>query len=142
MEEYIEVKRPVISKSIMNVDVDVNVNMNIIEELNILVYTLPKNSDKNNDKEKEKRNEGFCILANKMNISNHLKKTKFCNIFIQEGICDRKLCNFAHSIEEYNFPLCAFSDKCKVKKCRFKHTIETLDEYKKRIDFKVPENIK
>lgn len=144
-EEYIEVKRPTTSsiKSIM-------------DELNILVYNLPneiKNKNKNiNDnsiknfnemfKDKEKRNEGFCILANKMNISKHLKKTKFCNIFIQEGKCDRKVCNFAHSMEEYNFPSCAFGNNCKVKNCKFKHTEELLDEYKKRIEFKVPQNIK
>ena len=149
-EEYIEVKRPVISKSIM-------------DELNIVVYNLPKNNyndirdikdikdiknifnfikDNDGNFTKEKRNEGFCILASKMNISKHLKNTKFCNIFIQEGKCDRKVCNFAHSVEEYTFPSCAFGDNCKVKNCRFKHTTENLEEYKKRVDFKVPQNIK
>lgn len=139
-EEYIEVKRQSKFNSVKS----------IMDELNIMVYNLPKESIKNikinnNDnepKDREKRNEGFCILANKMNISKHLKKTKFCNIFIQEGKCDRKVCNFAHSMEEYNFPSCAFGDNCKVKNCRFKHTGELLDEYKKRIDFKIPQNIK
>jgi len=146
-EEYIEVKRPSKSNSVNSV----NSVKSIMDELNIMVYNLPKESIKNiknidNDneplKDREKRNEGFCILANKMNISKHLKKTKFCNIFIQEGKCDRKVCNFAHSMEEYNFPSCAFGDNCKVKNCRFKHTGELLDDYKKRIDFKLPQNIK
>ena len=149
-EEYIEVKRP--SKS-NNTISSVDTNKTIMDELNIIVYNLPKNIIKNNEslkdiikgdlfKDKEKRNEGFCILANKMNISKHLKKTKFCNIFIQEGKCDRKVCNFAHTIEEFNFPSCAFGDNCKVKFCKFKHKKESLDEYKNRIDFKVPQNIK
>ncbi len=137
-DEYVEVKRPIFSKS-------------IIDDLNILVYNLPKtfksvdnidNNDKSNNFTREKRNEGFYILANKMNISKHLKKTKFCNIYIQEGHCDRKVCNFAHSMDEFNFPMCAFGDNCKVKNCRFKHPAENLDEYKKRIDFKLPQNIK
>ncbi len=146
-DEYVEVKRPILAKS-------------IIDDLNILVCNLPKtlksfknindindindinNNDKVNNFTREKRNEGFYILANKINISKHLKKTKFCNIYIQEGRCDRKVCNFAHSMDEFNFPTCAFGDNCKVKNCRFKHPAENLDEYKKRIDFKLPQNIK
>jgi hypothetical protein len=137
-EEYIEVKRPtILSKS-------------IIENLNIVVCNLKKpkchllnesNFD-DNFKEIKKRNEGFYILANKLNISNHLKKTKFCNIFLQEGKCNRKVCNFAHSMEEFSFPSCAFADHCKVKNCKFKHTYETLEQYKSRINFKVPQSIK
>jgi hypothetical protein len=140
-EEYIEVMRPsILSKS-------------IIENLNIVVCNLKKtkchlpnesNFDDNfkDVKEIKKRNEGFYILANKLNISNHLKKTKFCNIFLQEGKCNRKVCNFAHSIEEFSFPSCAFADHCKVKNCKFKHTSETLEQYKSRINFKVPYDIK
>jgi hypothetical protein len=129
-EEYVEVKRPI--KDIKDIK-------DIIQEMNIMVYRLPNFKD---IKDIKNRNEGFYILANKNNISKHLKKTKFCNIFIQEGKCSRKVCNFAHSMEEYNFPCCAFGDNCKVKKCRFKHPFENLNEYKVRINFKLPDNIK
>ncbi len=161
--EYVQVKRPVINKRLM-------------DDLNIRMYTLPKNDkdikdNKDNKDTREspwkdftfvlsktvkkdkilgnegvynelKRNEGFYILANKVHISRHLKKTKFCNIFIQEGSCNRKICNFAHNMEEYNFPNCAFRENCKVKNCKFKHPNETLDEFKNRINFKLPNNIK
>lgn len=152
--EYVEVKRPVINKK-------------LLEDLNIKVYNLPKKDSFKVIKEVEspwkdftfvvsksikrkdsddnmdiKRNEGFYILANKVHISRHLKKTKFCNIFIQEGSCNRKICNFAHNMEEYNFPACAFRDNCKVKNCKFKHPNETLEEFKNRINFKLPNNIK
>lgn len=140
-EEFVEVKRPMCNSSI--------ISNSIIQDLGIIVKTLSTykkyNDNKNSDNSKEelkKRNEGFYILANKMNISKHLKKTKFCNIFIQEGECNRSICNFAHSMEEYNFPSCAFGDKCKVYKCKFKHPFEKIDDYKKRIDFKLPKNIK
>lgn len=139
-EEYIEVKRPsIFSKT-------------IIENLNIILCDLKKTKYKkcisidnisiDNSNDIKKRNEGFYILANKLNISNHLKKTKFCSIFIQEGKCNRKVCNFAHSIEEFNFPSCAFADNCKVKNCKFKHNNETIENYKSRINFKLPQNIK
>lgn len=153
-EEFVEVKRPICNSSsnISNSSNSSNIISNsIIEDLGIIVKTLTtskNNHNKNNDisyiskEELKKRNEGFYILANKMNISKHLKKTKFCNIFIQEGKCNRSVCNFAHSMEEYNFPSCAFGDKCKVYKCKFKHPFEKIDDYKKRVDFKLPKNIK
>ena len=145
--EYVEVKRSIFPKSLMS-------------DLNISVYNLPQkklsplssscnssprwNSDQDNKIENKllKRNDGFYILANKVNISKHLKKTKFCNILIQEGSCDRKVCNFAHTVDEYNFPCCAFGNNCKINNCKFKHPCENLDIYKTRINFKFPQNIK
>jgi hypothetical protein len=93
---------------------------------------------------KSKRNEGFYILANKNHVSNYLKKTKFCNIMITNGYCNRKKCDFAHSISEYNFPECVFKDNCKKKNegCTFKHPKESDDEFKDRTNFKYPSNIK
>ena len=92
---------------------------------------------------KSKRNEGFFILSNKNNVSNYLKKTKFCNIMVTNGNCNRKICDFAHSIVEYNFPECVFKDNCKKKidGCMFKHPKETVDEFKERTNFKYPSNI-
>lgn len=100
----------------------------------------------NNNKEKlkkDKRNEGFYILANKDNVSKHLRKTKFCNILIKKGKCDRDTCYFAHTLSEFHFPECAFKDNCKkIDTCEFKHPNETLEEYKQRTGFIVPKNIK
>jgi hypothetical protein len=142
--EYVEVKRNIIPK--------------LFSELNISIYNLPSKKipscllprwkikdegieNLENINKILKRNDGFYILANKVNISEHLKKTKFCNIFIQEGTCNRKVCNFAHSVGEYNFPCCAFGNNCKINNCKFKHPYEGLDNYKTRINFKVPQNI-
>lgn len=92
---------------------------------------------------KEKRNEGFYILSNKDNVSKHLRKTKFCNILIKKGKCDRDMCHFAHTLSEFHFPECAFKENCKkTETCEFKHPNETLEEYKKRTGFIIPKNIK
>jgi hypothetical protein len=153
--EYIEVKRSILTKSILP---------KCFSDLNISIYNLPqkkivsqqqlplfpqwkiKNLEGNigniGNNNILKRNDGFYILANKVNISKHLKKTKFCNIFIQEGTCNRKICNFAHSVDEFNFPCCAFGNNCKINNCKFKHPCERLDDYKTRINFEVPQNIK
>lgn len=73
---------------------------------------------------------------------NNSKKTKFCLNMIDSGKCSRKSCLFAHNLKELNFPDCRFSDKCKKKNCMYKHPCETIEEFKKRIDFKIPNNIK
>ena len=149
MEEYVEVKRNIIPKCFS----DLNISIYNLPQKKKDILKLPKwkinqneleiNSENSENSEKFlKRNEGFYILANKINISKHLKKTKFCNIFIQEGTCNRKVCNFAHSIDEYNFPSCAFGNNCKINNCKFKHTCETIEDYKSRVNFKLPENIK
>jgi len=87
----------------------------------------------------KKRNKGFEILSNKKEISNQLKKSKFCDIKIKYGHCYRKLCNFAHFIDELVFPKCAFGDNCKKQKfCTFLHPNEPLEKYKVRINFTEP----
>lgn len=91
---------------------------------------------------KTERNDGYNILSDKDQVSNHLKKTKFCQIMIDQGKCYRKVCNFAHSVKEISFPDCAFKADCKKKDCAFKHPWEKLDDYKARINFKIPKNIR
>jgi len=87
------------------------------------------------------RNEGFNILSDRNNVSTHLRKTKFCKIKITTGCCTRSVCNFAHNMNEYHFAECAFKINCKKEGCCFKHPNETVDEYKNRINFKIPLNI-
>ena len=87
------------------------------------------------------RNEGFTILSDRNNVSSHLRKTKFCKIKITTGYCNRAVCNFAHNMTEYHFAECAFKNNCKKEGCVFKHPEETVDEYKNRINFKIPLNI-
>ncbi len=91
---------------------------------------------------KDDRDIGFVILSNRESVSNHLKKTKFCQVLINRGYCGRTVCNFAHSMDEIVFPECAFRDDCRKKRlCTFKHPFETIDEYKDRIHFDIPVNI-
>lgn len=73
---------------------------------------------------------------------NRSKKTKFCLNVIDTGKCTRKVCAFAHSLKELNFPECRFTDNCKKKMCMYKHPCETVDEFKIRTNFKAPNNIK
>jgi hypothetical protein len=88
------------------------------------------------------RDDGFSLLSNRENVVQYLKKTKFCKILIDKGVCSREVCNFAHSMSEMVFPNCAFHLNCHKKdKCMFKHPHETLVEYKDRIQFKIPPNI-
>lgn len=127
----------------------------ICSDLNIIgIYFLKGNEEvkeengksmekKEEDHEKEDiRNIGFSILSNKKEISSQLRKSKFCEIQIKYGVCNRKLCNFAHSLKELIFPRCAFGENCKKKNlCMFLHPMEEIGEYKERIHFFVPENI-
>jgi hypothetical protein len=90
-----------------------------------------------------KRTAAYSLLTGNTDIS-HLKKTKFCqNIILKggKGGCDRKFCNFAHSVKELVFPQCVFGAGCKKESCKFLHQWETLDSYKKRINFQVPKNV-
>jgi len=90
----------------------------------------------------ETRDDGFAILSNRENVNHHLRRTKFCDIFIRNGRCNRTCCNFAHSISEFVHPDCAFGGNCKKQqRCQFRHPMEDVDQYKKRINFTIPPNI-
>lgn len=68
------------------------------------------------------------------------------------GICYRKTCTFAHSMEEWRIPVCRYDYNCryfygkynslgyiiKGSVCRFKHTYETVDEWLKRTNKQKP----
>ncbi len=73
-------------------------------------------------KKENNRLKGFVKLSDKKLISNHLKKTKLCEIKQKYGVCRRKICNFAHSMEELCIPLCAFGKECNRREtCQFLH---------------------
>lgn len=67
------------------------------------------------------------------------------------GVCYRATCTFAHSLEEFQPPICKFGSTCRFLKlskdsdpknvCKFKHSSETLKKWIKRagIDLKLPE---
>jgi hypothetical protein len=103
----------------------------------------PSSSDSDNDNEKlSNRDKGFSILSNRKNVITYLKNTKFCKLLIEQGKCSREVCNFAHSIEDIVFPVCAFEDGCTKKEtCHFRHPTENIDDYKTRIRFTIPRNI-
>ena len=59
------------------------------------------------------------------------------------GICTRKICTFAHSLHEWQPPICSFDKNCNGIKgklnnygrsCKFKHSFETIDEWYSRAD--------
>jgi hypothetical protein len=68
------------------------------------------------------RMNGYCKLSDKTQLLNHLKKSKFCQIKLKYGKCNRQSCNFAHSNEELSKPICAFGKDCnKQETCGFLH---------------------
>ena len=95
-----------------------------------------------NEEEKMNRDKGFFILSNRKNVVTYLKKTKFCKLLIEQGRCNREVCNFAHTVKEIVFPFCAFGNECSKKQdCAFRHPNESIEGYKNRIQFTIPPNI-
>ena len=100
------------------------------------------------------RDRAFARLENKEELSRSLQHTKACKHVTEEkdktgryGVCYREICTFAHSLEEFNDPLCSFGDECRhirgrkdrrtgqfdeTKKCMFRHPTETREEYHTR----------
>lgn len=88
------------------------------------------------------RDKGFSILSDRKNVISYLKNTKFCKLKIETGECCRDVCNFAHSVRDIIFPICAFENSCSKKDtCMFRHLDETIEDYKRRINFVIPTNI-
>ena len=117
-------------------------SLNIIGSYKLNKHHSSSKNEEDEDVSPNKRDIGFYLLSNRENVVQYLKKTKFCKILIERGVCTREVCNFAHSMSEMVFPNCAFNLNCHKKdKCMFKHPHETIDEYKERIQFKIPPNI-
>jgi hypothetical protein len=72
--------------------------------------------------------------------SQRLAKTKPCNNFLKYGECNRKVCTFAHSLEELKDPVCIFDDTClNGYNCRYKHSTESQEQYYTRCKIKLPD---
>lgn len=55
------------------------------------------------------------------------------------GVCSKKGCTFAHTLQELRIPKCRFSENCKHgKSCYYMHTGETIQHYFRRIGKPVP----
>ena len=71
-------------------------------------------------------------------------KTKACHFVIpidgstEYGVCSRKVCTFAHSLEELNDPMCSFDDRCKFDTCQFRHMSESRSEWLTRTERTLP----
>jgi len=93
------------------------------------------------------------ILLNKKKMDNILKKTKFCESFLQNKECRHGInCRFAHSPNEIEKTICVFGNNCQYieikdniyynkgpKECEFQHPNETNQNYNNRVQKK--ENI-
>ena len=73
---------------------------------------------------------------------NTLKFTKPCNSVLSDsgvyGVCYRKDCSFAHSLEELKYPICRFDVTCYNKNCNFKHSDETDHQWMERTGYICP----
>ena len=80
----------------------------------------------------------FVTIKN-INSSKRLAKTKACNNILKYGKCNRKVCTFAHSLEELRDPYCTYDDRCNKKDiCRYMHSNETQKEYHSRCNITLP----
>ena len=68
-----------------------------------------------------------------------LKCTQLCKKVLRGDNCTIKSCNFAHTRDEYIYPLCMNGDRCyKKTTCMFKHPDESEDDFNIRRNFEFP----
>ena len=72
--------------------------------------------------------------------------TKACHHVTQKtdngsfGTCYRENCSFAHSLSEWKPPNCMFNSSCRYPKdCKFLHSFESIEEWKKRTSHTSPD---
>jgi hypothetical protein len=68
--------------------------------------------------------------------------TLMCSLIISTGICKKKKCNFAHTLESLTPRLCKYDRKCRISKCLFIHTKESKEQYCSRLELVIPEKQK
>lgn len=97
------------------------------------------------ESQEEIRTEAFSILSNTeemKKIINNNKKSKLCNILLEKGSCFRAVCNFAHSLEEFNPVKCVFSSSCKfIDTCPYIHPNETIEQCASRQGLKIVKKV-
>jgi hypothetical protein len=69
---------------------------------------------------------------------NNYEKLKPCRFVLSEkdkdyGVCRRRECTYAHSIEELRIFECKFNENCYKEDCKFFHAFETKEEYFERV---------
>jgi hypothetical protein len=68
-----------------------------------------------------------------------LKCTRLCKKVLRGETCTITSCNFAHTRDEYRYPLCMNGDRCyKKTTCVFKHPDESEDDFNIRRNFEFP----
>ena len=67
------------------------------------------------------------------------KCTQLCKIVLRGESCTRTSCGYAHTREEYRYPLCMNGDRCyKKTTCMFKHPSESEEDFNTRRNFEFP----
>jgi hypothetical protein len=103
------------------------------------------------------RSDAFVLLNDKISTRNRLLRTKICNNIQPNergefGVCFRKYCDFAHSLEELKDPMCLFDSNCRNlqgrinrdgsiqpnSQCSFRHGFETREEWLTRTGKTLP----
>lgn len=126
---------------------------------NKLVWTK-KNEMINNEIDKDKFNQHFPTIGQKVVVrekellvtpdviyykeneqtKNPLQEKAMryvCKLFLNNGICKRRGCKFAHNDEELHAP-CRMDKKCKRPNCQFFHTDDTFEDYLIRLRTQPP----
>ena len=97
------------------------------------------------ESKEEVRCEAFAILSNTeemKKIINTNKRSKLCNILLEKGSCYRAVCNFAHSLEEFNPVKCVFSSSCNyINTCPYIHPNETIEQCASKQGFKIVKKV-
>lgn len=70
--------------------------------------------------------------------SDRFYKTKPCSVILNNKICINPNCGYAHSLSELRDIECMYSNNCNKHGCSFKHSYETSEQYRKRINFIEP----
>ena len=89
----------------------------------------------------DNRTKAFDSLKNKDIFTKRLEKTKLCKNIINNGLCSRKFCSYAHTIDELKDPKCVFDKNCRKSSCFFKHSVESREEYHIRCGIQIPNKI-
>ncbi|MEI6188325.1 MAG: hypothetical protein WCP46_07525, partial [Alphaproteobacteria bacterium] len=71
-----------------------------------------------------------------------LKCTQLCKTVLRGESCTRTSCDYAHTREEYRYPLCMNGDRCYKKEttCMFKHPSENEEDFNTSRNFEFPYN--